>query len=113
MAHDAAFSWRDAEKDLMSRIDTTVPQWARVWNYLPDGNDWYRINQQAGDGLLRLAPGLADAARASRYFLARAICYLPGEQGITQCLPATRASSASAGRALNTGRGVLGGCGFL
>jgi hypothetical protein len=83
---DAAFSWDDAEKNLTAEIDTTVPHSARVWNYLLDGKDNYPVDQQAGDKIREIFPGMVDIARQSRYMLVRVVSYLAGEAGIRQFL---------------------------
>jgi len=66
-------------------IDTTVAHPARVRDYWLDGKDHYPVDREIGDQILSLVPELADSARASRYFLARAVRYLAG-QGIRQFL---------------------------
>jgi hypothetical protein len=66
-------------------IDTSVPQTARIWNYWLGGKENYAADREVGDNMLRVMPDLVDIARASRYFLARAVRYLAGE-GIRQFL---------------------------
>ncbi|HZB28725.1 MAG TPA: SAM-dependent methyltransferase [Streptosporangiaceae bacterium] len=83
---DSAFSWDDAEKDLRSPIDTTVPHSARVWNYLLGGKDNYPVDQQAGERIREIFPGMVDIARQSRYMLVRVVRHLAGEAGIRQFL---------------------------
>ncbi|MFW6695056.1 SAM-dependent methyltransferase [Streptomyces sp. MAR4 CNX-425] len=67
-------------------IDTTVPQSARIWNFWLGGSDNYRVDRQAGEAFLRLSPGIAEIARASRAFLVRAVRHLAAEAGIRQFL---------------------------
>ena len=69
-----------------SRLDTTVPHSARLWNYLLGGKDHFAIDRAAGDKLVALLPELAVSARASRAFLRRAVRFLAGEVGIRQFL---------------------------
>ncbi|GAA2123243.1 SAM-dependent methyltransferase [Actinomadura napierensis] len=69
-----------------SIIDTSVPHSARIWNYWLGGKDNYPVDREAGDQYLQVYPGIADIARAGRNFLARAVRYLAGEQGIRQFL---------------------------
>ena len=67
-------------------IDTTVPHSARIWNYWLGGKDNYPVDRAAGDQYREIFPGIADIARAARYFLARATRYLAGEAGVRQFL---------------------------
>jgi S-adenosyl methyltransferase len=67
-------------------IDTTVPHSARIWNYWLGGKDNYPVDRQAGDAFREIFPGIVDAARAVRHFLARAVHHLAGEVGIRQFL---------------------------
>jgi hypothetical protein len=83
---DAGFSWKAAEKDLMAGIDTSIPVSARIWNYWLGGKDYFAVDKKAGDQYAQVFPGIFDLARASRYFIARAVRYLAGEAGIRQFL---------------------------
>jgi hypothetical protein len=83
---EAAFSWGDAEKDLMAGIDTSVPVSARIWNYWLGGKDYFPIDKAAGDQFAQLFPGVFDQARATRYYIARVVRYLAGDAGIRQFL---------------------------
>lgn len=83
---DSAFSWADAEKDLVAGIDTSVPVSARIWNYWLGGKDYYPIDKAAGDQFAELFPGVFDLARATRYYIARVVRYLADEEGIRQFL---------------------------
>lgn len=67
-------------------IDTRVPNPARVWNYWLNGKEDYPVDREAGDQVVEILPGILQAARHSRAFLARAIWYLAGEAGIRQFL---------------------------
>jgi O-methyltransferase involved in polyketide biosynthesis len=67
-------------------IDTTVPHSARIWNYWLGGKDNYPVDRQAGDQTLAVLPEIVDLARASRYFLARAVRFLAADAGIRQFL---------------------------
>jgi len=69
-----------------AEIDTTVPVSARIWNYWLGGKDYYPVDKEAGDQFARFYPGIFDGARASRYFIARAVSYLVREAGIRQFL---------------------------
>ena len=81
-----AYSWTEAEKDLMEGIDTTVPHSARIWNYWLGGKDNYPVDREAGEAFLKVYPGIAAEARANRQFLARGVTYLVTEAGMRQFL---------------------------
>lgn len=72
--------------DASAEIDDTVPQSARIWNYWLGGKDNYRVDQEAGDRFARTFPGIVDAARGARHFLARVVRELAEEEGIRQFL---------------------------
>jgi hypothetical protein len=69
-----------------AKIDTTVPVSARIWNYWLGGKDYYQVDKVAGDQFAQVYPGIFDGARASRYFIARAVRYLAADAGIRQFL---------------------------
>jgi hypothetical protein len=69
-----------------SKIDTTVPHSARIWNYWLGGRDNYAVDREAGDKYREQAPGVVDMARASRLFLTRAVRHVAAEEGIRQFL---------------------------
>lgn len=70
----------------VSKIDTSVPHSARIWNYWLGGTDNYEVDRDAGDQYIEAFPGIIDVARASRHFLARSIRYLTQEAGVRQFL---------------------------
>jgi O-methyltransferase involved in polyketide biosynthesis len=70
----------------LARIDTTVPNVARVWNYLVGGRDNFEADRQAARQLVDAAPVMADIGHASRAFLRRLVRYLAAEAGIRQFL---------------------------
>ncbi|MER6206471.1 SAM-dependent methyltransferase [Streptomyces sp. NPDC001642] len=72
--------------DPLARFDTTVPQSARIWNYWLGGKDNYEVDRAAGDAFREIFPGIETGARAARYFLARAVRHLAGEEGVRQFL---------------------------
>ena len=72
--------------ELSKRIKTDQPHTARIWNYWLGGKDNYEVDQQAGDQIRQLHPGIGDYAQADRLFLGRAVRHLAGEEGIRQFL---------------------------
>ena len=68
------------------KIDTSVPNVARVWNYLVGGRDNFEADRRAARLLISVAPVMAEAGPASRAFLRRAVTYLAAEAGIRQFL---------------------------
>ena len=69
-----------------ARVDPSVPNAARVWDYLAGGHDNFEADRSAARQLLAISPGMAQVAPASRAFLARAVTYLAAEAGIRQFL---------------------------
>jgi O-methyltransferase involved in polyketide biosynthesis len=70
----------------VARLDTSVPQSARVWNYFLGGKDNFAVDRAAGDQYRMIFPDIITIARADRAFLGRAVRYLAGEAGIRQFL---------------------------
>ena len=68
------------------KLDTSVPQTARIWNHLLGGKDNFAVDREVGDQIIASLPQLAENARLSRAYLARAVRYLAGEAGIRQFL---------------------------
>lgn len=68
------------------KLDTSVPQTARIWNYWLGGKDNFAVDRQVGDEIRQAFPKIVENARASRAFLVRAVEYLTGEVGIRQFL---------------------------
>lgn len=64
-------------------IDIATPNIARIYDFLLGGSLNFAADRAAAEGLLKLVPGAADSARASRAFLGRVVRYLLG-QGIRQ-----------------------------
>jgi hypothetical protein len=67
-------------------LDTNVPQTARIWNYLLGGKDNFGVDRAVGDEIIKNLPHLAEHARLSRKYLARAVHYLAADAGIRQFL---------------------------
>jgi hypothetical protein len=68
------------------KLDTSVPQTARIWNYWLGGKDNFEVDRQVGDQIRETFPQIVENARASRAFLVRAVTYVAGEAGIRQFL---------------------------
>ena len=67
-------------------IDTNRVNPARVWNYWLGGKDNYPVDQEFGEQVCALVPGITDLARAGRGFLFRAVRHLTAVKGIRQFL---------------------------
>ncbi|GAB2591862.1 hypothetical protein Aab01nite_38440 [Paractinoplanes abujensis] len=67
-------------------LDMNVPQTARIWNYLLGGKDNFAADRAVGDQIIANLPHLAEYARLSRKYLARAVRYLATDGGISQFL---------------------------
>jgi hypothetical protein len=74
------------DEEIRAKVDTTVPQTARIWNYWLGGKDNYAVDREVGDMVIQVSPGIPEGARAQRGFLARVVRYLVGEVGIRQFL---------------------------
>ena len=68
------------------KIDTSLANVARAWNYMVGGKDNFEIDREAARQLMEAAPVIRVAAPASRAFLGRAVRHLAGEAGIRQFL---------------------------
>ena len=67
-------------------LDVTVPNFARIYDWLLGGKDNFAADREAGQRLLAAVPGASRAARANRAFLGRAVRFLAEEAGIRQFL---------------------------
>jgi S-adenosyl methyltransferase len=65
-------------------LDTSVPNVARVYDYLLGGKDNYAVDRAAAAELVRLIPDARRACHQNRQFLARAVRFLASEAGIRQ-----------------------------
>lgn len=70
----------------LTHIDTTVPNVARVWNFLIGGRDNFEADRWAARQLIAAASVMQEVGPASRAFLRRVVSYLADEAGITQFL---------------------------
>ncbi len=64
-------------------FDPSVPNFARVMDYLGGGKDNFAIDREVGDELLKIAPDVPTMIAEQRKFLYKAIVYLT-DQGIRQ-----------------------------
>jgi ubiquinone/menaquinone biosynthesis C-methylase UbiE len=72
--------------ELKSKIDTTTPHSARIWNYWMGGKDNFLVDREAGDAYVQVFPGIVPVAKEARQFLIRSVGYLAGEVGVRQFL---------------------------
>jgi O-methyltransferase involved in polyketide biosynthesis len=70
----------------LTGIDTSVPHPARIWNYWLGGKDNFGVDRELAERLMLILPELVQSVRADRQFLARAVEYLAGQEGISQFL---------------------------
>ena len=68
------------------KLDTIVPQTARIWNYLLGGKDNFAVDREVGDQIIASLPHMAQNAILSRRYLVRAVRWLAAEAGIRQFL---------------------------
>jgi SAM-dependent methyltransferase len=76
----------DAGTQLPPEIDTSVPQSARVYDYLLGGKDNFPADRAVGDQIIELVPTVGVQVREQRAFLARSVRYLTAEAGVRQFL---------------------------
>jgi len=81
-----AFPQGDSGHDIATKIDTSVPVSARIWNYWLGGKDYYPVDKEAGDAYAKVYPGIFTYARSCRYYIGRTVRFLAGEMGIRQFL---------------------------
>jgi hypothetical protein len=67
-------------------LDTSKAHPARIYDYWLGGKDNFAADREAGDLALAAYPQLAEAVKANRAFLARAVRFLTREAGIRQFL---------------------------
>jgi hypothetical protein len=67
-------------------FDTSVPNIARIYDYLLGGKDNFAVDRAVGEMVIATVPGMVVSARANRAFLGRVVRYLAGEAGIRQFL---------------------------
>lgn len=67
-------------------FDPTMPNAARVYDYLLGGKTHFAADREVADRVLASVPAGRTAARENRAFLGRAVRYLAAEQGVRQYL---------------------------
>jgi len=70
----------------MDGFDTTIPNVARIYDYLLGGKDNFAADRAAARQLMDAIPDIAGLVRDNRSFIARAVRYMAGEAGIQQFL---------------------------
>jgi hypothetical protein len=68
------------------KIDASVPNAARVYDYFLGGKDNFAVDRELAQKILGVLPDTADVCRDNREFLQRAVRFLAGEAGIRQFL---------------------------
>jgi SAM-dependent methyltransferase len=75
----------DCEKGVaVAGFDVSVPNVARIYDYLLGGKDNYAADRDAAEELRTVLPDVEVACRQNRAFHRRAVTYLAGEAGIGQ-----------------------------
>jgi hypothetical protein len=67
-------------------VDTSVPNPARVGDYLYGGRNNFEIDRKTARSMIAVAPSVATVAPAARAFHQRVVRYLVGQAGVTQFL---------------------------
>jgi hypothetical protein len=67
-------------------IDTSVPNVARIYDYILGGKDNFAADRRAAQQLLAALPDIAGTVRDNRAFIGRVVRYLAGQAGIRQFL---------------------------
>jgi hypothetical protein len=70
--------------DALPFVNASMPNVARIYDYLLGGKDNYSADREAAVGLMRLIPDALAACRHNRHFLKSAVEFLAGEAGIRQ-----------------------------
>jgi hypothetical protein len=70
--------------DWTTKVNTSVPNPARIYDYLLRGKDNYPADRDVAEQLLALAPVAREVVQDNRAFLRRAVRFLTQEAGIRQ-----------------------------
>jgi hypothetical protein len=71
-------------EDWTTRINTGVPNPARIYDYLLGGKDNFPADREVAEQMLAIAPVAREVVEDNRAFLRRAVEVLTGEAGIRQ-----------------------------
>jgi SAM-dependent methyltransferase len=74
----------DALAGTRAGVDASIPNVARIYDYLLGGKENYASDRQAAQELTRLLPEAAAAARHNRDFLQRVVRFLATDAGVRQ-----------------------------
>jgi hypothetical protein len=72
------------DDDWTTKINTSVPNPARIYDYLLGGKDNYPADREVADQVVAIAPVARDVVQDNRAFLRRAVRFLTREAGIRQ-----------------------------
>jgi hypothetical protein len=72
------------DDDWTTRINTSVPNPARIYDYLLGGKDNYPADRDVAEQVVAIAPVARDVVHDNRAFLRRAVRFLAGEAGVRQ-----------------------------
>ena len=67
-------------------LDTSVPNIARIYDYILGGKNNFEVDRAAAEQILQLIPQISDGVIQNRRFLRAAVRYLTQEAGIDQFL---------------------------
>jgi hypothetical protein len=71
-------------EDWTTGINTSVPNPARIYDYLLGGKDNYPADREVAEQVVAIAPVTREVVRDNRAFLRRAVSFLTREAGIRQ-----------------------------
>jgi hypothetical protein len=75
------------QKRLAARgLDVSVPNVARIYDYILGGKDNFDADRAAAEQILAVIPGGSGPARMNRAFLGRVVRFLAAERGVRQFL---------------------------
>jgi hypothetical protein len=84
-AEIAVAGWPESvPSSIVPLVNTSIPNVARIYDYLLGGKDNFAADRDAAEDLLALIPDARTACHHNRVFLQRAVRYLAGQAGIRQ-----------------------------